>query len=89
MVGELWERVSVDINGHHPRSSRGKQFISTLVDHFSKWAESSMLHSPTVLLDPENVEVTVGVLKPATIQDLHSQLHGTFHTAPTVAKALC
>ena len=32
-------------------------------------------NSPTVLLDPENVEVTVGVPLPATIQDLHSQLH--------------
>ena len=27
MVGELWERVSVDINGPHPRSSRGKHLF--------------------------------------------------------------
>ena len=38
-------------------------------------SSESIHNSPTVLLDPENVEVTVGVLLPATIQDLHSELH--------------
>ena len=47
MVGELWERVSVDITGPHPWSSRGKQFILTLVDHFSKWAEAIPLSNHT------------------------------------------
>jgi len=40
LVGEPWERVSVDITGPHPRSSRNNQYILTLVDHFSKWAEA-------------------------------------------------
>ena len=48
LVGEPWERVSVDITGPHPRSSRGKQLILTLVDHFSKWAEAIPLSNPTV-----------------------------------------
>ena len=32
MVGEPWERVLVAITVPHPQSSRGKQFILTLVD---------------------------------------------------------
>ena len=37
---------------------------------------SESIHiSSTVLLDPENMEDTVGILLPATIQDLHSELH--------------
>lgn len=40
LVGEPWERVSVDITGPHPKSSRGNRFIITVVDHFSKWAEA-------------------------------------------------
>ena len=47
LVGEPWERVSVDITGPHPRSSRGRRFILTLVDHFSKWAEAIPLASHT------------------------------------------
>jgi Integrase core domain len=47
MVGEPWERVSVDITGPHPRSCRGKQYILTLVDHFSKWAEAIPLSNHT------------------------------------------
>ena len=40
LVGEPWERVSVDITGPHPRLCRSNQYILTLVDHFSKWAEA-------------------------------------------------
>jgi len=47
IVGEPWERVSVDITGVHPRSSNDKQFILTLVDHFSKWAEATPLSNHT------------------------------------------
>jgi transposase InsO family protein len=47
LTGEPWERVSVDITGPHPRSSRGKKFILTVVDHFSKWAEAIPLASHT------------------------------------------
>lgn len=39
-IGEPWERVSIDITVQHPRSSSGKQYVLTVVDHFSKWAES-------------------------------------------------
>ena len=35
----------------------------------------SVHNSPTVLLGPENVRVTIGIPLPATIQDLHSELH--------------
>ena len=37
----------MDITGPHPRSSRGNQFILTLVDHFSKWAEAIPLANHT------------------------------------------
>jgi len=39
-AGEPWERVSIDITGPHPKSSRQNQYILTVVDHFSKWAEA-------------------------------------------------
>ena len=47
LVGEPWERVSVDITGPHPRSTRQNQYILTLVDHFSKWAEAIPLRNHT------------------------------------------
>ena len=40
LVGEPWERVSVDITGPHPRSSRQNQYILTCLCNFSKWAEA-------------------------------------------------
>jgi transposase InsO family protein len=46
-VGEPWERISIDITGPHPKSSRGNIYILTLVDHFSKWAEAMPLSSHT------------------------------------------
>jgi len=55
VVGEPWERVSVEITGPHPRSSRQNQYILTLVDHFSKWAEAippSNHTTPTVAKAP-------------------------------------
>jgi hypothetical protein len=39
-AGEVWETVSVDVTGPHPRSARGHQYLVTLVDHFSKWGEA-------------------------------------------------
>jgi len=36
LIGDPWQRVSVDITGPHPRSSRGYQYILTIVDHFTK-----------------------------------------------------
>lgn len=47
LVGENWERVSVDITGPHPLSSRANKYILTLVDHFSKWAEAIPLRNHT------------------------------------------
>lgn len=47
VVGEPWERVSVDITGPHPRSSRQNEYILTCVDHFSKWAEAIALRNHT------------------------------------------
>ena len=47
LVGEPWIRVSVDITGPHPRSSKSNQYIMTLVDHFSKWAEAIPLRNHT------------------------------------------
>ena len=47
LVGEPWLRVSVDITGPHPRSSRSNQYILTLVDHFSKWGEAIPLRNHT------------------------------------------
>ena len=46
-VGEPWERISIDITGPHPRSSRHNQYILTCVDHFSKWAEAIPLRNHT------------------------------------------
>ena len=47
LVGEPWERVSVDITGPFPRSSRQNQYILTCVDHFTKWAEAIPLANHT------------------------------------------
>ena len=47
LVSESWIRVSVDITGPHPRSSKSNQYILTLVDHFSKWAEAIPLRNHT------------------------------------------
>jgi len=47
LVGEPWARVSIDITGPHPRSSAQHQYILTLVDHFSKWAEAIPIHNHT------------------------------------------
>ena len=47
IVGEPWERVSVDITGPHPRSSRQNQYILTCVCHFSKWAEAIPIRNHT------------------------------------------
>jgi len=51
LVGEPFERVSIDITGPHPRSAKGHVFLLTVMDHFTKWAEAIPLRnhtSPTV-----------------------------------------
>ena len=47
LVGEPWERVSVDITGPHPKSSRQNSYILTVVCHFSKWGEAIALPNHT------------------------------------------
>jgi len=45
LIGEPWERVSMDICGPFPRYQRSNRYIVTLVDHFSKWSEAIALRS--------------------------------------------
>jgi len=39
-AGEPFEVVSIDIMGKHPKSAKGNEYILTVVDIFSKWAQS-------------------------------------------------
>jgi len=39
-VGDVWERISIDITGPHPRSRNGNVFLLTIMDHYSKWADA-------------------------------------------------
>ena len=47
LVGDPWSRVSLDITGPHPRSAKSNQYILTLVDHFTKWAEAIPIRNHT------------------------------------------
>ena len=47
VVSEPWERISIDITGPHPKSSRQNVYILTLVDHFSMWAEAMPIPNHT------------------------------------------
>ena len=47
LSGEPWEVVSVDITGPHPRSRRGNEYMVTLQDHFTKWAEAIPVRNHT------------------------------------------
>ena len=40
LVGEPWERITIDITGKHPKSRNGNEYMLTVIDHFSKWAEA-------------------------------------------------
>jgi transposase InsO family protein len=51
LAGEPFELISIDITGPHPTSRKGNQYILTVVDHFSKWAEGFPIrnhHADTV-----------------------------------------
>ena len=37
-VGEVWERLAIDVTGPHPKSRNGFCYIVTVLDLFSKWA---------------------------------------------------
>ena len=47
LAGEPWERISIDITGPHPKSSRQNVYILTVVDHFSKWGEATAIPNHT------------------------------------------
>ena len=52
LVVELWERIAIDITGKHPKSRNGNEYMLTVMDNFSKWAEAYPLrdhNSPTVV----------------------------------------
>jgi len=40
MAGEPFEVIAVDITGKHPKSNKGNEYIVTVIDMFSKWAEA-------------------------------------------------
>jgi hypothetical protein len=40
LVGDIFERVGIDLTGPHPRSRKGNVFILTYVGYLSKWAEA-------------------------------------------------
>ena len=40
LAGAPWERISVDITGPHPRTSRGSVYILTVICLFTKYAEA-------------------------------------------------
>ena len=50
-AGEPFEVVSVDITGRHPKSARGNEYIITIIDVFSKWAEAFPLKCRRKSLD--------------------------------------
>ena len=66
---EPWERVSIDITGLHPKSSRQNVYILTLVDHFSKWAEAISIpkHTATTVAKALMVNVFARFGLPAEI----------------------
>ena len=47
LVGEPFERVSIDITGPHPRSVKGHVFLLTVMDSCTKWAEAIPLRNHT------------------------------------------
>ena len=40
VCGTPWARVAIDITGKHPKSRNGYEYILTVMDYFTKWAES-------------------------------------------------
>ena len=44
-VGDVFERLSIDLTGPHPKSRRGHVYILTVVDPFSKWCECIALRN--------------------------------------------
>ena len=51
------------------------RLLAAIFDFPVALTSDNIHNSLTMLLDPEKVEDTVGIPLPATIQDLHSDLH--------------
>jgi len=47
-VGDVWELVSIDVTGPHPRSKHGNMYMLTVMDHISKWADAFPIANHTV-----------------------------------------
>jgi len=47
LVGEPFDKVSIDITGLHPRSLKCHVFLLTVMDHFTKLAEAIPLRNHT------------------------------------------
>jgi len=45
--GYPWEMISIDITGPHTKSARGNEYMITVVDVFSKWAEAFPVRNHT------------------------------------------
>lgn len=43
LVGELMQRVGVDVMGPFPRTTQGNRFVLTAMDYFTKWPEAFAL----------------------------------------------
>ena len=48
-VGDFWELVSIDVTGPHPRSKHGNEYMLTVMDHFSKWADAFPIANHTAM----------------------------------------
>ena len=40
MCEELWSRVAIDITGRYPKSRNVYEYILTVMNYFTKWAEA-------------------------------------------------
>jgi len=49
LAGDVWETVSIDITGPHPRSRQGHIYLLTVMDHFSKWADAIPIRNHTAV----------------------------------------
>jgi len=45
--GYPWKMISIDITGPHPKSARGNEYMITVIDVFSKWAEAFPVRNHT------------------------------------------
>ncbi len=48
-AGDVWELVSIDITGPHPRSRHGNVYLLTVMDHFTKWADALAISNHTAV----------------------------------------